>query len=183
MDNYEKVKEIKRWYEMKDFNRALTRANEFTRQYDAEYGGKDAAAIEIAKKILKSDFRATLNDKGEILALNAYIDFSRENWVSWDALIETSAEAQRTDKRCPQELKDWMADVLQGKLTSPSRISGRNITRNMMIVALVDHLAKEFNLNPTRNDATEPEISACDVVAIAFGLAFETVKDIYKARG
>ena len=66
----------------------------------------------------------------------------------------------------PEELKHWIADVLEGiepTLNPPPGGVATGLKNNMLIPRLVEKVAVFFQLDRTRNDSSDP-VSACDAV-------------------
>ena len=137
-------------------------------------------AIEFAKNELKGFFErggsfSALNQKGrsEILGVfsedfdwrsslkNAAADYS-----SFDSLKRHCAHLIRAQKQMPEELKHWIADVLEGiepTLNPPRGGVATGLENNMLIPRLVEIVAHKFEL-PRFRAANGAELSACDAV-------------------
>jgi len=137
-------------------------------------------AVEYAKNELKGFYDrggsfSALNQKGrsEILEVfsedfdwrsslkNAAVDYN-----SFDSLKRHCAHLIRAERQMPEELKHWIADVLEGiepTLNPPRGRVATGLENNMLIPRLVEKVAVFFQLDRTRNDSSDP-ISACDVV-------------------
>jgi hypothetical protein len=91
------------------------------------------------------------------------------------------------DELGPEDLSQFAYDVLHGRWKCPKR-SGKapwaDTWRNTRIVVAVVHaLRHDPTLNPTRNDAGEPE-SACDIVSecpkqIGIKLSYKRVAELW----
>ena len=137
-------------------------------------------AIEFAKNELKGFFErggsfSALNQKGrsEILGVfsedfdwrsslkNAAADYS-----SFDSLKRHCAHLIRAQKQMPEELKHWIADVLEGiepTLNPPRGGVATGLENNMLIPRLVEIVAHKFEL-PRFRAANGAELRACDAV-------------------
>ena len=137
-------------------------------------------AVEFAKNELTGFFDrggsfSALNQKGrsEILGVfsedfdwrsslkNAAADYS-----SYDGLKRHCAHLIRTEKQMPDELKHWVADVLEGiepTLNPPRGGVATGLENNMLIPRLVEKVAHKFEL-PWFRATNGAELSACDAV-------------------
>ena len=69
----------------------------------------------------------------------------------------------------PDELKHWLADVLEGIQPTPKPPRGgvaTGLENNMLIPRLVEKVAVKFNI-PRARGTNSSEISACDAVQMA----------------
>ena len=116
------------------------------------------------------------------LALRLYfIPKAKSDPDYWKALEQIEAHYHRIKQMLPPTLADWRVNVNEGKLMMPGRKRGRpkeNSSRDMRIVHCISVL-EALGMNATRNDATEPEESACDVVAKALEKSYKTIKRIW----
>jgi len=124
---------------------------------------------------------------------NAAADYS-----SFDSLKRHCAHLIRAEKQMPEELKHWIADVLEGiepTLNPPRGGVATGLENNMLIPRLVEKVAVFFQLDRTRNDTSDP-VSACDAVQQAIvqtpeaseirSREYRTIKEAYtdaKNRG
>jgi len=137
-------------------------------------------AVEYAKNELKGFYDrggsfSALNQKGrsEILEVfskdfdwrsslkNAAADYS-----SFDSLKRHCAHLIRAERQMPEELKHWIADVLEGiepTLKPPRGGVATGLENNMLIPRLVEKVARKFEL-PRFRATNGSEISACDAV-------------------
>jgi len=137
-------------------------------------------ATEYAKNELKGFYDrggsfSALNQKGrsEILEVfsedfdwrsslkNAAADYS-----SFDSLKRHCAHLIRAERQMPEELKHWIADVLEGiepTLNPPRGGVATGLENNMLIPRLVEKVAWKFGL-PRSRATNGAEISACDAV-------------------
>ncbi len=137
-------------------------------------------AVEYAKNELKGFYDrggsfSALNQKGrsEILEVfskdfdwrsslkNAAADYS-----SFDSLKRHCAHLIRAERQMPEELKHWIADVLEGiepTLKPPRGGVATGLENNMLIPRLVEKVARKFEL-PRFRATNGAEISACDAV-------------------
>lgn len=87
----------------------------------------------------------------------------------------------------PLKLAEWTADVLadqsakRGHKKRPRPRKGGHATarRNWNIYFLIDLLHKNWNITPTRNEATDDVISACEIVAKATDTPYGTVARVW----
>ena len=149
-------------------------------------------AVQFAAKELQGfydrggSFKA-LNQKGrsEILEVfsedfdwQANLEMASKDFHAFDSLKRYCAHLIRTEKVLPEELRHWIADHLEGIVTEIKQPKGGVVTgleNNFLIPRLVEKVAVKFNLDRTRNDATEP-YSACDVVHKAILLIPEAIE-------
>ena len=96
------------------------------------------------------------------------LEKAKENYDSFDKLKRHCAMLIRKEALTPK-LMDWLTAYLEDRLTKPKRSAKRPETGskiNLMFGQFVMSAANEFNLNPTRNEASE-KLSACDAVGEA----------------
>ncbi|WP_368343664.1 hypothetical protein [Pelagovum sp. HNIBRBA483] len=137
-------------------------------------------AIKFAKQELQGFYDrgnsfSALNQKGRSEILGVFSDDfdwqanlrnSAEDFHSFDSVKRYCAHLIRAEKKIPDELKLWIADVLEGIRPTPSRSRGpmeTGLENNMLIPRLVEKVAVHFGLMRTRNDESPP-LSACDAV-------------------
>ena len=147
-------------------------------------------------------FRA-LNQKGrsEILEVfsdgfdwEANLDNATKDFHSFDSLRRYCAYLIRAERKMPDQLKHWIADVLEGVAPTLKQPQGGVITgvsNNMLLPRLIEKVATKFDLDRTRNDETRPCTSACDAVHQAIikvpqaksevkSLQYRTIKKAYE---
>jgi hypothetical protein len=93
--------------------------------------------------------------------INAAKDFH-----SFDGLKRYCAHLVRTEKQIPDQLKYWISDLLEDVLPRPKKPRGGTTTgleNNFLLPRLVEKVAVKFQLERTRNDASD-QLSACDAV-------------------
>ncbi|PRX27674.1 hypothetical protein, partial [Meinhardsimonia xiamenensis] len=73
------------------------------------------------------------------------------------------------EERMCAPLRRFVIEVLRGERKPPSGRGARRIHpfRDLFICYVLDDLVWRWGLHPTRNDATEPGMSGCDIVAEA----------------
>ena len=137
-------------------------------------------AIEYAKNELKGFYDrggsfSALNQKGRSEILEVFsqdfdwrsnIKNAANNFHSFDSLKRHCAHLIRTEKQMPDELKHWVADVLEGiepTLNPPRGGVATGLENNMLIPRLVEKVAWKFGL-PRSRATNGTEISACDAV-------------------
>ena len=119
-----------------------------------------------------------LNQKGRSEILEVFsndFDWERnlknaaEDFEAYDSLRRYCAHLIRAEKKMPDKLKHWIADVLEGIVPTLKQPPGKVATgleNNMLIPRLVERVAVKFNLPRTRG-TNDKEISACDAVHLA----------------
>lgn len=154
-------------------------------------------AVEFARNELQGFYDrgnsyTALNQKGrsEILGVfsedfdwQANLRNAAEDFHSFDTTKRYCAHLIRAERKMPDELKEWIADVLEGIQPVPKRPRGTidtGLKNNMFIARLVEKVAVLFDLDRTRNDESPP-LSACDVVHQGIVQVPESSNDI-KAR-
>ena len=100
----------------------------------------------------------------------------------------------RAERKIPDQLKHWIADVLEGiapTLKQPTGGVKTGVSNNMLLPRLIEKVATKFDLDRTRNDETRPCTSACDAVHQAIinvpqaksevkSLQYRTIKKAYE---
>ena len=121
---------------------------------------------------------SALNQKGRSEILEVFsndFDWERnlknaaENFEAYDSLRRYCAHLIRAEEKMPDQLKHWIADVLEGIVPTLKQPPGKVATgleNNMLIPRLVERVAVKFNLPRTRG-TNDKEISACDAVHLA----------------
>ena len=137
-------------------------------------------AVEYAKNELKGFFDrggsfSALNQKGRSEILEVFSeDFdwrsnlknAVDDYSSFDSLKRHCAHLIRAEKQMPEELKHWIADVLEGiepTLNPPRGGVATGLENNMLIPRLVEKVARKFEL-PRFRATNGAETSACDAV-------------------
>ena len=137
-------------------------------------------AVEYAKNELKGFFDrggsfSALNQKGRSEILEVFSeDFdwrsnlknAADDYSSFDSLKRHCAHLIRAEKQMPEELKHWIADVLEGiePTLNPPRVGvATGLENNMLIPRLVEKVARKFEL-PRFRATNGAETSACDAV-------------------
>jgi len=155
-------------------------------------------AVQFAKEEIQgfydrgNNYKA-LNQKGRSEILEVFSDdfaweevlkHSAENYHAFDSLRRYCAHLIRAEKKLPQKLKHWLADVLEGIQPTLKQPRGGVLTgedNNFLIPRLVEKVAVKFGLERTRNEATELHDSACDAVHVAI-ISVPDAKDIGKRQ-
>ena len=119
-----------------------------------------------------------LNQKGRSEILAAFSDDfdwqvnlknAAKGFHAFDSLRRYCAHLIRAEKKMPDQLKHWIADVLEGIVPTLKQPRGKVATgleNNMLIPRLVEKVAVKFSLPRTRG-TNDNEISACDAVHLA----------------
>lgn len=118
---------------------------------------------------------AALNQKGRSEILHAFADNfdwqtsltkAKEDFHSFDSLKRYSAHLIRSQKPLPDQLKHWVADLLEEVVPTPKKLPGgikKGLENNFLLPRLVEKVAVKFQLHRTRNDTSDRR-SACDAV-------------------
>ena len=116
-----------------------------------------------------------LNQKGRSELLEVFSDDfdwqsnlinAAKDFHSFDGLKRYCAHLVRTEKQIPDQLKYWISDLLEDVLPRPKKPRGGTTTgleNNFLLPRLVEKVAVKFQLERTRNDASD-QLSACDAV-------------------
>jgi hypothetical protein len=116
-----------------------------------------------------------LNQKGRSELLEVFSDDydwqpnlinAAKDFHSFDGLKRYCAHLIRTEKQIPDQLKHWISDLLEDVLPRPKKPRGGTTTgleNNFLLPRLVEKVAVKFQLERTRNDASD-QLSACDAV-------------------
>ena len=137
-------------------------------------------AVEYAKNELKGFYDrggsfSALNQKGRSEILEVFSDKfdwrsnlknAADDFNAFDSLKRHCAHLIRAEKQMPEELKHWIADVLEGiepTLNPPRGGVATGRENNMLIPRLVEKVACKFEL-PRFRATNGSEISACDAV-------------------
>lgn len=101
-------------------------------------------------------------------AFRQFIDNGSRKPDYWEAVSLIAARLLREGEPLEEDLRLWLAEVMEGIRKQPKRKPGKrsyaNVGRDLHIRAAIIVL-KKFGLNPTRNAASASRTSACDVVA------------------
>ena len=118
---------------------------------------------------------SALNQKGRSEILEVFSeDFdwrsnlknAADDFNAFDSLKRHFAHLIRAEKQMPDDLKHWIADVLEGiepTLTPPRGGVSTGLENNMVISRLVEKIAHKFKL-PRFRATNGAEISACDAL-------------------
>ena len=137
-------------------------------------------AVEFAKDELQGFYDrggrfSALNQKGRSEILQVFSDDfdwqsklnnTAEDFHSFDSLKRYCAHLIRSEKQLPGQLKHWITDVLEDIRPTPKQPHGGVISgleNNFLLPRLVEKVAVNFQLQRTRNDASD-RLSACDAV-------------------
>ena len=112
--------------------------------------------------------------------LRIIIELSRESKYEWHTLSRIAQSALRTGQPLPQNLADWVADVLAKNLKRP-RTGSKTLARDMVFCAEVEDLRNRFGLTLTRSTSPN-DWSAFEVVAEASGYSYKTVERAWGLR-
>ena len=98
------------------------------------------------------------------------IEDSGTDTVAYDAAQLALRQLRESSEEIPLELHKWAYDVATGLRTPPKTGPGRNPSTNRVrdatIIRTMEILVN-CGLQPTRNEATEPAVSAVDAVSAA----------------
>ena len=98
------------------------------------------------------------------------IEDSETDTVAYDAAQQALRHLRESSEEIPHELHEWAYDVTTGLRTPPKTGPGRNPSTNRVrdatIIRTMEILVS-CGLQPTRNEATEPAVSAADAVSAA----------------
>ena len=130
------------------------------------------------------EFGVVLPESARATFLAQLIEESSETKLAWDSVRRIAQERLRTGDSLPQELSEWVADVLGGKRPCPSKGAGITTSRNRMFTMAVWDLQQRFGLSPTISDNRDfvERQSACDVVAAAASVSRKTVEAAWTKR-
>lgn len=107
-----------------------------------------------------------------------YINLAKKDRVWFSGLKAVASEILRRNDVMPQQIANWVADLLIGMAKEPKPARGRPPTTvHQATIWLTVSQLKSWQWKVTRNDWS-PALSACDVVAEATNLTFDRVKDI-----
>ena len=98
------------------------------------------------------------------------IEDSETDTVAYDATQQALRHLRESSEEIPRELHEWAYDVATDLRTRPKTGPGRNPSTNRVrdatIIRTMEILVS-CGLQPTRNEATEPAVSAADAVSEA----------------
>ena len=118
---------------------------------------------------------SALNQKGRYEQLGVFFDDfdwqsrlqqAAGDFNSFDSLKRYCAHLIRAKKQIPDDLKYWIADVLEGVQPTPKQPRGgvsSGLENNFLIPRLVEKVGVLYKLTRTRNDTSDHR-SACDAV-------------------
>ena len=109
-------------------------------------------------------------------------DFIRKSEISaryFDILNEICAILSEDGREFPTLLAKWLSKRLRGEVKRPRKKSDtKNSERNFLICQFVNEL-ENLGFSATRNtDGTNPT-SACDIIAVAYGMSYDAIKSVY----
>ena len=158
------------------FDKAVAKAAEFKAEHDERFRGVEAGAELVADELAKSDPRVLAHNVGVL------IDRPENPASAFNVLNTLSQRLLREHRAFPPALATWAADVLAGTITRPKAGAQHTVVRDCIIVLCVRTLRDYYHLKPTRNEATEGTLSACDATAKAWDMKAGTVADIWGTR-
>lgn len=82
----------------------------------------------------------------------------------------------------PHSARLFVASVLRGVHKKPKKKLRKNDIRNLNVCILILAVSRKFQINAMRNAASPKNTSACDVVAEALNMTFETVASVWSSR-
>ncbi len=107
---------------------------------------------------------------------------ARRDGSSFDALVHIAEVYRAADVPPPPVLAAWLIDVAAGRARRPRKGRAKTAGRDACIALAVAEIACRAELHPTRNIASAPW-SACDAVAVGFGLTYRNVLRVWNRRG
>ena len=118
---------------------------------------------------LRPDVPSDATPKQWTALVRVRIEDAGKDFAAFEALCLHSSRLIAEGLSLPQPLRQFAAGVLTGERRRPdlSAASARVKVRNDLFVALITNLCHEYELNPTRNDETSDQVSACDILADA----------------
>jgi hypothetical protein len=136
-----------------------------------EKGAFDAGAY-TTMFLLEHTYNLALHDPEQ------YINLAKKDRVWFSGLKAVASEILRRNDVMPQQIANWVADLLIGMAKEPKPARGRPPTTvHQAAIWMTVSQLKSWQWNATRNDEA-PALSACDVVAEATNLTFDRVKDV-----
>lgn len=121
-----------------------------------------------------------LPESGRGAFLRDWIDRSHTDQPAFDDVWFIAQTLLRRRERLPDELAEWLADVMAGELRRPSTGVRKYRERDRVITLAVHHLGIRFGLNLKQSKSGER--GAYDVVGEAFGLSPKMVDKIWGQR-
>lgn len=106
------------------------------------------------------------------LSLNSLCMEAERDKGAYDLLVRIVVSRLLRNEPLTQQISVFAGLVLAGKKKAPppeGKRLARTFITNFHIVYLAHHLARLYDLDLTRNDATKVEESVCDAIAIACG--------------
>ena len=107
------------------------------------------------------------------------IEDSETDTVAYDAAQRALRHLRESSEEIPRELHEWAYNVATGLRTRPKIGPGRdpstNRVRDATIIRTMEILVS-CGLQPTRNEATEPAVSAADAVSAALKVLGEDLE-------
>jgi hypothetical protein len=171
MDNL--VKEAESWKTFEkpsDYRGAVAWAKGVFKRLDAK--GAFQVGADTTVFLLDHTYSLALSDPEQ------YIGLAEKDPVWFNGLKAVAAEILRRNDVMPEQIANWVADLLICKAKEPKPARGRPPTtvHQATIWEAVSQLVR-WGWIATRNDESSA-LSACDVVAQATILSFDRVKDI-----
>lgn len=128
-------------------------------RHSREYAAKKSATV-VALKIINSTTPPTYTN----LLLSPHED---DKWAQWHYWCALSAKIIELGHPLPPPLAEHVARYLREEIKKPSpKGAGKLNSRNMAYAFCVAAIVHRYDLNPTRNEASDT-LSACDIVANA----------------
>ena len=123
-------------------------------------------------------------------ALRRYVDLSEKKPDYWEAVCLIAARLLRENTPLGEDLRLWLADVMDGERKQPKRKPGKrpyaNVGRDIHVRAAITVL-EGLGLRPTRNAESAQRESACDAVAEVLAefrqaLSYEAIAKVWNDR-
>ena len=116
------------------------------------------------------------------------IQWSKTDRIAWDALKEAAKIYLGADMPLPDDLKQWILDVLDGKLRRPTgkQSDPEILIRDVGVILAIEVLAAQ-GWTVSRNKSRQRHCcaeggSAVDAVGVAINKGFSTVENIWTRR-
>lgn len=160
------------------------------KQFERTYKGFHETHAEGRKLAMKLKSGGMLGRFGKPLDMSYVIELigkADTDPLAYDVARSIVGRAVRQKADLPEEVASFAADIITGERQKPKRRgknAGAYIFRDRAIVEFVE-LAMSHGFLATRNDASDHQDSACDIVAEAFkaqGLSpksYKQIKDIW----
>jgi hypothetical protein len=103
--------------------------------------------------------------------------------LEFDMLVDLAAETMRDNERLPEFLALFVADVLQGKKTRPTKRGAdkyKNWHRDYSLCRAVKEVSKVFDLPLYTNNELSQKTTAAKIVSMATGRNIDIVINAYK---